>query len=172
MQISRKLFEELNNAEKKLIESNHFFSSINFSNLWSSIKGVPVWWVAEENSSIQILSGIEFKKSKLKRFQSMTDGTYCNPISNNSDPNKILLASLQDEITNYGYSKIDIVDYYKKLPSNERFNKQEFSTILVDISNPKWEPPDKKIASEIRKANRESVQINLFDPEKHFDKFL
>ncbi len=45
-------------------------------------------------------------------------------------------------------------------------------TTLVDISDPEWVPPDEKLRSEIRKAEREGITMEPFEWGRHHEHFL
>ena len=172
MKIVRYPIDEIADNIAESFSQQSFFSSKNFMQLWQSIGGNPVYWTVEENDTIiGLLPGVEFGVSKLKRFQSMPDGCYAKFLLSNNikqDASNALL----DAIGDFGYIKTYIYDYFKSFTKYEKFDTFHCSTSVVDISDPNWEPPDKKLQSEIRKAERENVTIETFDSSVHFDKFL
>lgn len=172
MQIVRKTFEQLSTNQKTALDSHSFFTSTAFSKLWESIGGKPVWWTAEDKDSFTILPGIEFGISKLKRFQAMTDGLYANFVTSqilmDIDCSKEMLTA----IGNYEYAKVFIFDFQNQFSYHSIYQIEKLSTILVDITDSEWLPPDKKMQSELRKAERENILIEKFDTAKHMDKFL
>lgn len=153
-----------------------FFASKNYLNLWSAINGQGCYFVVKDQDSLlAIMPAVEFGKSPVKRVQSMPDGTYStiyfkNPMDDNL---KIELTKLIIQLLlKYGYIKIDLFDYNDSLKVVDKFDKITLSTHLIEITDKDWIPPDKKIQSELRKAKRENVIIDQFDPEKHFGKFI
>ncbi|NOY87993.1 MAG: GNAT family N-acetyltransferase [FCB group bacterium] len=143
-------------------------------NLWRSINGFPVYWVAEEDEKILAFSpGIEFGSSVWRRFQAMPDGCYSRIVFSETVNNRELLAKMiGDEIARFGYMKIFIYDFDHYFEEVSNYKYKPCETLLVDISGRDWFPPDKKIQSEIRKAQRENIVIQTFDPQLHFDQFM
>ena len=150
-----------------------FFSSKIFMNLWKTLGGRPLYWsVKEDDAIVGLYPGVEFGTGGLKRFQSMPDGLYGRLFLDGTVDFNEAARMLTDSIGAYGYTKIFLYDYYNQFSQLPDYTVESCSTILVDISDKNWQPPDKKMQSEIRKAERENVRVDLFQKEKHFDKFL
>ena len=150
-------------------------ASRGFMSLWQSQGGTPVAWTAEEgNTVVAILPGVEFGMAGVRRFQSMPDGLYTRVFTDdNAGQSRGYLASqLVRAVRAYGYSKIFLYDFYGHLEECEGFDSVEHETSVVDISSPEWQPPDKKLQSEIRKAEREGITITSIEPGRHLGKFL
>ena len=120
------------------------------------------------------MPGVEFGSGIYKRFQSLPDGLY-GRIYYNPDINseKHLVANIiKDFLDKSSYSKIYLYDYYNELNLFNDFQTIDCSTNIVDVSSSDYMPPDKKLQSEIRKADRENIFIERFNADKHFDKFI
>ncbi len=166
--------KEFSKFSENDLSGHSLYNSLAFLNLWKSIGGTPVFWAVEEDSNIlAMLCGVEFGNSLIKRFQSMPDGCYCQPLIRSSNKNQLeiyefILNRLQKE----KYSKIFIYDFNKTFKPNSNYDIQTCTTNIIDISSNDWEPPDKKIQSEIRKAEREGVIVQRFDANKQMDAFI
>ncbi len=102
----------------------------------------------------------------------MPDGCYSSIFTNdNSETNKFK-SELLKAVLSYGYQKIFIYDFDNSISGAEGYERLLGQTTLVDVSSSDWQPPDKKLLSEIRKAERENVIVEKFHFEKHFDKFI
>jgi lipid II:glycine glycyltransferase (peptidoglycan interpeptide bridge formation enzyme) len=77
-----------------------------------------------------------------------------------------------EAMTSEKYSKIFVQDFYRAYEGPQGFEVTQCETNLIDISDPGWEPPDAKIRSEIRKAEREGIKVVRFEADKHFDTFI
>ncbi len=83
-----------------------------------------------------------------------------------------IAASVLDALSGAGYLKVFIYDFYDCLPPHKCFKITKCQTTLVDISSPDWQPPDKKLRQQIRKAEREGIKIEKFNPDRHFSQFM
>ena len=149
--------------------------SPGFANLWCTLGGKPVYWLVEQGNRIMaVLPGVEFGIKPLKRFYAMPEGCYArlfyNPdvAADRENAARMML----DALTARRYVKLFIYDFYESLPADSRFNIQTRTTTLVDISGPEWQPPDKKLQSQIRRAVREGIQVMTFDWDQHHRRFL
>jgi lipid II:glycine glycyltransferase (peptidoglycan interpeptide bridge formation enzyme) len=68
--------------------------------------------------------------------------------------------------------RVHLADFHNQFPVTAGFQARRFETALVEMADANWWPPDKKIQSEIRKAEREGVQPISFDPGRHMAEFL
>ena len=154
---------------------NSFFGSPGFANLWRTLGGKPVYWLVEQGGQIlAVLPGVEFGIKPLKRFYAMPAGCYArlfhspiDSVDENEVANRFVKALLEA-----GYMKLYVYDYYGCFQAPPRLEVLQCQTTLVDISVSGWEPPDRKIRSEIRKATRERILIEQFSPDKHLSRFL
>ena len=149
-----------------------FFASHGFIDLWTKMGGHGVFWTLENNGEIlALLPGVEFGKKGLKRFQAMPDGCYGTVLTSNKNI-KEHAGLILDGIASAGYHKIYIYDYHNVLPLVVPYQTEICQTHLIDLNDENWLPPDKKLQSEIRKAQREQVEIVRFSFDRHFDKFI
>ncbi len=152
-----------------------FFSSVGFAQLWKTLGGREVYWLTKENNQVlAVLPGVEFGRKPLKRFQAMPAGCYAELITVREslvDRRQIALSTVR-ALKAEKYLKLYLTDYHSHFAGMTGFSVTESETILVDITSEDWQPPDKKIQSEIRKAEREGVIVQRFDAGRHFDGFL
>ena len=167
---SSQLPDEIQNR----LNSYSFFTSIGFANIWQTKGGRAVSWIAEhENEIVAILPGVEFGSKPLVRFMAMPNGCYGSLIFSDipeelkSESGKAIL----DSIIKRKYIKTYLFDYYKTLPEDNNFTIEKCQTTLVDISNPEWEPPDKKLRQQIRKGGGGIAPL-IFNPNNHFEGFM
>ena len=152
-----------------------FFTSRGFLDLWRHVGGRPVWWIAEATGkTVAVMPGVEFGRKPLARFQSMPDGCYGRVVLDGSSPGKEteLAGSILEAVCDHGYAKCFVTDFDGSFPNSDSLDAVPSTTLLVDISEPDWLPPDKKLQSEIRKAQREGVAIERFDRRRHMEAFL
>jgi lipid II:glycine glycyltransferase (peptidoglycan interpeptide bridge formation enzyme) len=121
---------------------------------------------------VAVLTAVEFGRRPVKRFQSMPDGLYARLVSlddsyNLEDAAGLIVRALADG----GYAKVFVNDFYGQFNMPTSFAASDYKTTLVDISEARWQPPDKKVRSEIRKAEREGIEVLKFDAGRHFDRF-
>lgn len=175
MKITRYTTSDLPASAESLIPTDSFFSSGNFLALFNCLGGTTVYWVAESTDGpISVLPGVEFGTRPIKRFQAGPDGCYGKIFfrSEIDADRSAVVSNLLETISQAGYTKIHLHDYYSTMGLNDKFEPSECQTLLADISDIDWLPPDKKLQSEIRKAEREKSQIVRFDPSVHFDRFM
>jgi hypothetical protein len=152
-----------------------FFGSPGFANLWRTLGGQPVYWLVEQGNRVMaVLPGVEFGIKPFKRFYAMPAGCYAKLFHNpdiTTDREQIARMVL-DALAAQRYVKLFLYDFYEPLPADSRFNIQTCTTTLVDVSDPDWQPPDRNLRQEIRKAVREGLHVEKFDSDRHFSQFL
>ncbi len=152
-----------------------FFASGTFARLWETKGGRPVvYYLQDGNDIVAVMPGVEFGRLFLKRFMSMPDGCYggvfCHP--DHDQHRSEFTERILDKVLAAGYVRTFIFDFEGKLGHDPRFQEIELETTLVDISNPDWLPPDKKLQSQIRKAEREGIVVQNMDWQKYGDRFM
>ncbi len=176
MQINRITFQDISEKQLISIESlsgDSFFASVGFLNLWETMGGEAVFWIVEDNDKIvALLPAVEFGKGKLKRLQAGPDGCYSSVFTNENVQVDKYKRELLQAVVSYGYEKLFIYDYYDSIIEADRYDVLQCQTTLVDVSSLNWQPPDKKLQSEIRKSERENIVVEKFDKEKHCSSFL
>jgi len=175
MKIRRQSLSDLDSSIIEKLAYRSLFGSPGFAKIWETVGGHVVFWTAEEDGQqVGVLPGLEFGWFPFKRFQSMPDGCYTCLAGNFVD--ETIRASVANEILagilKAGYVKVHINDFHKLFDTNKRVDTVTYRTSLVDISSPDWQPPDKKIQSEIRKAERENVVVQRFVSAEQMDRFL
>ena len=175
MKVRRCQISEIQSDKVDSLTKDSFFASKGFMDLWSSVGGKPVYWVAESGDLLRaIFPGVEFGRGPLKRFHSMPDGCYGRMFfsSGNDADNRAIGRLVMREIGQAGYLKAHVYDFYNRLSGNSSFTTEKCETSIVDIAGSSWMPPDKKIQSEIRKAEKEGINVETFDLSRHMEKFL
>jgi len=172
MKVSCSLSDQLPDEIQNRLNNFSFFTSIGFANLWNTKGGKAVSWIAEhENKIIAVLPGVEFGTKPVKRFMSMPNSCYGSlifsgiPEELKSEAGKALL----NTIIKNKYIKTYLFDYYNTIPVHNKYRIEKCRTTLVDISDPAWEPPDKKLRQQIHKAEKEGITLVDFKFDEHFD---
>ncbi|MEW6051267.1 MAG: GNAT family N-acetyltransferase [Candidatus Zixiibacteriota bacterium] len=157
------------------INSFSLYASIPFVSLWKTMSGTPVCWVLLEGTRIvAALPGVEFRPHPFTCFQAMVDGLYARIwVDESSSLNMTEAAGyISHALAMAGYARLYLTDFECEFPVSHGFQRQENETLVVDISNPDWEPPDATLRSEIRKAGREGVTVEPYDSGRHRKRFL
>jgi len=173
-QVERYTLADIPHSLTSRLNELSFFGSPGFVKLWESMNGTGVYWVVRSGERVvATMPGVEFRQRPFTRFQSMVDGCYtgcaCDAVFDNSAMNA---EELMGAVARAGYAKIVVNDYWRGLVSHPEYRVDSAETMLVNIQSPDWQPPDQKLCSEIRKAEREGVQIKPFAAVEHMDKFL
>ncbi|PWB75321.1 hypothetical protein C3F09_02870 [candidate division GN15 bacterium] len=173
--VERSVISELPESLRTQLDSFSFFGSTGFAKIWEAVGGCAVCWVLRDSESvIGVLTGVEFRSRPLTRFQSMPDGCYARLFcaagheAERGQAARMMLAAVRKA----GYARIYLADYFRDFDLESEVNSQRYETPVVDISSPDWQPPDAKLQSEIRKAEREGVVVTAFSTESHMDKFI
>ncbi|MFZ5979123.1 MAG: GNAT family N-acetyltransferase, partial [Candidatus Zixiibacteriota bacterium] len=175
MQIKRYNPSHLDEAAVRRLDGFSLLTSVGFAGLWTAAGGRPVYWTAEINDRVvAVLPGVEHGRGPLKRFQALPDGLYATIVfTDPGDERRPEIArDMLRAMADYGYMKLHISDYFSyftKIPEVELLMSR---TTLVNIAGRDWTPPDRKIQSEIRKAEREGVAVEAFDVDRHFECFM
>ena len=158
-------------ASYKLTEAT-LLGSPGFARVWREAGGLDVCWCVVDSGEITtVMTGVEFRRKPLIRFQSMPDGLYCRPVTlrggSSAEANQALLAALAKA----GYARIYINDFERRFEYAHGFKVIDGATSLVDIAAD-WQPPDTTMRSELRKAEREGVKVTPFDAGRHLAQFV
>ncbi len=160
---------------KQRMNSSSFLGSPDFARVFKTMGGSDVYWVVNDGGSpVMALTSVEFGHRPMKRLQCMPDGLYTGfvPLSNLGDSEAECYRSVAQAMAGAGYARCVVADFYRRLEMPPEWEEIECQTTMVDISGNDWQPPDKKIRSEIRKAEREGIIVEAFDPDKHFESFV
>ncbi len=175
MEVSRLTISCLNTDLLITLTADSLFGSMGFARLWETMGGTPVYWVARADGEVAaLLPGVEFGRRPLKRFQSMPDGIYTRILSTTPDDHsrREMTSALLQAIAKAGYVKTYVTDFHGLMEVPGTYAAQPCRTTIVDISDKNWEPPDRKLQSEIRKAEREGVKVEQLDAVAHMKSFL
>jgi len=165
MKVRRCQESDLPSATINEITGGSLFGSVAFGRLWETVGGRPVYWTVYDGERvIALLPAVEFGLRPVRRLQSMPDGCYGRMyISAKAGAEAPDMAvALQVALTEAEYGKVFLYDYYGWCREHRSYQTEACATSIVDISSPKWEPPDKKMQSEIRKAQREGIEVRKF----------
>jgi CelD/BcsL family acetyltransferase involved in cellulose biosynthesis len=176
MDVSRLRWSELGPDLLDRYGRDRIFTSTGWAFLWRQAGGTPVVWVVGDGGDpLAILPGVEFGRSRAARFFSMPDGCYGGilPREDLGELPPDLRHLLLEAVADHGYLRAWIFDYYESVDGDlSRWEGFSQGTTLVDISDPRWEPPDRKLVSQIKKAEREGISIREFDWPRDHEKFL
>jgi hypothetical protein len=175
MKVVRYPFARISWDDVAPLIGDSFFGSPGFANLWRTLGGRPVYWLVEQGDRIlAVLPGVEFGIGPFKRFYAMPAGCYGRLFyrSTDSDDSDEIADFFVTALLNAGYMKWFIYDYYGCFRPSVRLEVLPCQTRIVDISALDWKPPDKRLQAEIRKAYREGTQMETFNPNEQFSKFL
>jgi hypothetical protein len=174
MKTHRRLLSQIDHRTVERLIGDRFFASPGFADVWRAKGGRAVAWIAEDaGRTAAVLPGVEFGRGPLCRFQAMPDGCYGGVFYDDAVIDRERIARLLlDAIVRRGYMKTFLFDFYDTFPPDSRFESVLCATTLVDISEPGWLPPDKKLVSQVRKAEREGVQVEPFCWNRHRNDFM
>lgn len=175
MKIVRRVSDDIPEDTIGALTGESLFASRSFAVPWQTRGGRRVVWTVEDGGAVvAALPGIEFGRGPLRRLLAMPDGLYGRLFKDPSltTPSANLSASLGAALADEGYAKVYIYDFFGTLCEPPPFHCQEYVTTVVDIPSAQWEPPDRKLRAEIRKAKREGVDIDPFDWTRHRRDFL
>ncbi len=166
---------ELQSSTAAWIDRNSLFGSEPFMRLWETGGGRPVYWtVSHDDRPVAILPGVEFGQGFMTRFQAMPDGLYAPLLFPHGQPDNPseLATTILTELAGHGYARMYVNDYFGSFGSSDQVEARPGATLIVKVDTSDWEPPDKKLRSEIRKAEREGAKVEPFSLSRHFDQFL
>ena len=175
MKVTRLTADRIDGVLLESLTGDSLLQSKSFASLWENSGGTVVLWVAWADSEIvALLPGVEFGLYPIKRFQAMPDGLGGRIVLSVKD------AALHDQAANAilhavakaGYLKVHITDFDGHLQMPTTYSALPCSTTIVDISSEDWIPPDRKLQSELRKADREKARIQPFDKSWHMNDFM
>lgn len=175
MRVRRLTFPDLPASIREYVDRGPLLASPQFARLWNSEHGHEVYWLVERDGGPQaVMTAVEFGIRPVRRLQAMPDGLYCHALLLPGAELDVpaAAAAILEAMASEGYSRIFVQDFHRQSEGPQGFEVTQCETTLIDISDPDWEPPDAKIRSEIRKAEREGIEVVPFAPEKHFQTFL
>ena len=175
MKIARLPLAEVPGDAYARLAAGSLFASPGFLDLWRAKGGRPVVWTAELQGALAAaLPGVEYGRGPFAQFASMPDGCYggvlLDPAHESVRPS--IARALFEALARRRYAKASVFDFRESAPIHPGFSVIWCETTLVDISAPQWMPPDLKLQSEIRKAEREGIEVERFEWERHHAGFL
>lgn len=165
-QLSSNLVEE--------VGSLSLLASAAFTPVWESLHGRIKYWVGSDGGEIAaVLAGVEFGHGPLARFQSMPDGLpSVVHFRGNTQDIPQTTSHLLDSIAAHGYAKVFVTDFESVMPPHSKYTRRDAQTHVVNISSADYEPADRTLQSEIRKAERDGTRIVPFSWNQHGSSFI
>jgi hypothetical protein len=174
MQVRKYVSSDLPTEVITWLNDRTLLGSTNFAALWETLGGKGAYWICyDADQCVGLLPSVKFGRGRLARLQAMPDGLYARVhfMATECDPQQITRMILA-AITEAGYARVYVNDYYRQFADHTGFDVKEGRTSRVNIDAEEWRPPDKKLQSEIRKAQREEVVAREFSLETDFDRFV
>ncbi len=175
MECEPRQFEELPELVQSKLRQGALFNSPDFVNLWAEESGKPLYWIITDRNEIaMVAASVSFGRGPLVRLQAMPDGLYCRPLLIIASTDKLsdYYNLLWSTITNSGYARVHLVDFENSLTNIENAEILSCETSIAEISSADWLPPDKKLQSEIRKAERENIKSKKMTTQSQLDSFF
>lgn len=175
MKVTRLTADRIDEDLLKSLTGGSLLQSKSFASLWETSGGKVVYWAAWMDSEIvALLPGVEFGMRPIRRFQAMPDGLGCRILSRtkNATLHDQAAKAIFDTVAKAGYLKVHITDFDNGLKMSTAYSVLPCSTTVIDISAADWAPPDRKLRSEFRKAEREQVMVRPFHCESHMGSFI
>ncbi len=175
MEVTRLTSEQIDTDIVDNLSAGSLLTSRPFASLWETMGGRVVHWVARESSTVVgLLTGVEFGQGPLRRFQAMPEGIggKVHPASGCESSRREISGHILKAVEREGYLKVHITDFDGQIAPAGSYDIIPCSTLLVDIESDQYEPPDRKLRSELRKAEREAVSIEPFDAGRNMSRFI
>lgn len=174
MECQRFQYDDLPELVQDQLRRASLLNSPEFVKLWSEASGQSVYWVLIEAGEIAMVTpSVTFGSWPLRRLQAMPDGLYCRPLLINNSGEKLSAYHklLWSTMTNSGYARVHLVDFENKFSATPNAEVLTCEASLAEISSADWLPPDKKLQSEIRKAERENIRIEKMTTDSQLASF-
>lgn len=175
MKVTRLTADRIDGHQLTSLIGNSLLQSLSFASLWESAGGKAVYWAAWLDAEIvALLPGVEFGMHPVRRFQAMPDGLGGRVLLRAKDAtlHDQAAGAIFDAVAKAGYLKVHITGFDGHLQRPTAYSVLPVSTTIIDIAATDWMPPDRKLQSELRKAEREQVTIQPFDKSRHMNDFM
>ena len=174
MQVRTHVDDDLPPQLAARLHQESLIGSVPFASLWNFMRGQAVYWVLYESERpLAILPSVKFGFGVLARLQAMPDGLYSRPVFLEPAVDRSIAGKhLLEAVVSVGFAKVFVNDFDRQFLEVPGLALLPCNTSVVDITTGAWEPPDKKLQSEIRKAQREEVPVEEFNLDRHFDSFV
>lgn len=156
------------------LTADSFLSSPEFASIWILFGGTPVFLVMEEGRVIHGgMAGVIFGPRYLRRFKSMPDSLYGGPFfsSGLDDSTKHqFFHGFYNYLRSGKFIRVDIHNPPEGLHL-EWLEQHIPSTHIIELSGQRYSPPDAKLVSDLRRGQKENLQILPFNNEGYLDDF-
>ncbi len=174
MEVLRLRLADIDLDKQPWLRGDSLLSSPGFLGLWKAEGGTPVCLAVVENGApIAALPGIEFGRFAWRRFQAAPHGCYARLL--NAPDHEHRRPEAADAILTFlaeaPYARAIIYDFHHHFDEHEDFDSRVAATRLVDI-DADWQPPDRKLRQQIRRAIRDGCNVEEFDAGRHLDGFM
>ncbi len=164
--------DDIPETELSELAGGSLLGSAVFARVWESLGGSRAVWIGREGGRIKAaMPGVEFGIGPMRRFYAMPDGLYARLLGGEGGEFMEAGRELMTGIAGQGYAKAFLYDFFEEIGGHDEFQKESYRTTLVDVA-PGWEPPDRKLRGEIRRAEREGVTVEALDWRKHGQGFM
>lgn len=160
---------QLDSTLRQQLDSGSLFGTTGFLNLWSEMNGTPVCWIGENAAATTMLPGVEFGKGPAKRFQAMPDGLYMNWVGEVHDAAK---TDMLTAVGKYRYVRATAADYDSACPVVDGWQGEDAVASVISLTTDGYQPPDATLRSEVRKAEREGIEVHSMNWPNHGAAFL
>lgn len=152
------------------LAAGSLFGSRGFLELWRAKGGRPVMWtVWTDGAPAAALPAVEYGRWPLTRLAALPDGFYprlgVDPALGPRAPT--LARALLDAVARHAYSRIHLFDFHGAMGAPAGYERRRLVTRVVELGDLSRWPPDAKLRSQIRKAEREGIEIVPYDPRRH-----
>lgn len=174
MEVLRLRLADIDFEKQPWLLGDSLFSSPGFLRVWEAEGGLPICIVAVENGRpIAGLPGVEFGRLAWRRFQAAPHGCYARLLtaSGYEDHRPEAAEAILTFLSKEKYARAVINDFYHCFDEHEDFEVIAASTRTVDIDD-HWQPPDRKLRQQIRRAMCNGRDIEKFDADRHLDDFM
>lgn len=174
MEVLRLRLRDIDYEKQSWLRGDSVFSSPEFLSIWKAEGGSPICLAAVDSGEpVAALPGVEFGRFAWRRFQASPDGCYARLLSapGHEDSRDEAATSIMAFMARERYAKAVIADFYRHFDHHEGFEAVNATTRLVDVG-PDWQPPDRKLRQQIRRAMREGRSIESFDSARRMGDFL
>jgi hypothetical protein len=156
------------------LTGHSFLSSPEFTLLWDTMGGQPRFLILEEQGRLLAgMAGVIFGPKYLRRLKSMPDSLHGGPFFSRDSEEKIkneFFIRLYEYIRSEKCIRIDIANPPNGSPPSW-LKRRTPETHFLALTGDSYSPPDANILSDLRRAQKENLQVRPFDKEEYLEDF-